>query len=201
MWALAPTKDPGNFRFLKGGISTDPNNDPRFLGRSVTSLQTMLRIIARQDPSCPTVIPDGIYGEQTARAVTVQQKRAGLPQTGITDYATWQAICAAYQKAAVELEPAAPLDIVMKPNQAILEGSDNLHVLLIQAMLHSLHLVYPNLEPCALTGTCDDQTVKAVRSLQCCCGMQPSGVLDKRLWQLLAGLYHQAVGDGERPCS
>ena len=71
------------------------NNDARFLGRSVTSLQTMLRVIALQDSSCPMVIPDGIYGEQTAKAVTVQQKRAGLPQTGITDYATWQAICAA----------------------------------------------------------------------------------------------------------
>ena len=38
----------------------DPNDDVRFLGRSVTSLQTMLRVIALQDKSCPTVIPDGI---------------------------------------------------------------------------------------------------------------------------------------------
>lgn len=179
----------------------DPNNDVRFLGRSVTSLQTMLRVIAAHDGSCPAVVPDGIYGEQTARAVTVQQKRAGLPQTGITDYATWKAICTAYQSAAVEVEPAAPLDIVMNPNQAIVAGSDNLHVLLIQAMLHILHQVYPNVEACALSGVCDEGTVCALRSLQHCCGMQPSGILDKRLWQLLTGLYHQAVGDGERGCA
>ena len=174
------------------------NNDARFLGRSVTSLQTMLRVIALQDSSCPMVIPDGIYGEQTAKAVTVQQKRAGLPQTGITDYATWQEICAAYQTAVVEIEPAAPLDVVMNPNQVILEGSNNLHVLVIQAMLQSLHVVYANVDPCALTGACDEQTVCAIKSLQHCCGMPESGILDKRLWQLLTGLYHQAIGDGAR---
>ncbi|MBR7010772.1 MAG: peptidoglycan-binding protein [Oscillospiraceae bacterium] len=183
---------------MKGGISTDPNDNARYLGRSVTSLQTMLRVISRQDPGCPPVVPDGIYGQQTARAVTVQQKRAGLPQTGITDFATWQAICAAYRSAAVELEPAAPLDLVMGPNQAIVEGSDNLHVLLIQAMLHTLGEIYPNLGGCGLTGVCDGPTVCAVKSLQRCCGMPESGILDKRLWQLLAGLYHQAVGDGDR---
>ena len=176
----------------------DPNNDARFLGRSVTSLQTMLRVIALQDSACPMVIPDGIYGEQTARAVTVQQERAGLPQTGITDFATWQAICAAFQAALVEVEPAAPLDLVMNPNQVILAGSNNLHVLLIQAMLQSLHEVYANVDPCVLTGTCDEQTVCAIKSVQRCCGMPESGILDKRLWQLLAGLYHQAIGDGER---
>ena len=174
------------------------NDDARFLGRSVTSLQTMLRVIALQDESCPMVIPDGIYGEQTAKAVSVQQKRAGLPQTGITDFATWQAICAAYQAAAVEVEPAAPLDVVMNPNQVILSGSNNLHVLLIQAMLQSLHEVYANVEPCALTGDCDEQTVCAIQSVQRCCGMPESGIMDKRLCQLLTGLYHQAIGDGER---
>ena len=176
----------------------DPNDDTRFLGRSVTSLQTMLRVIAMQDDSCPMVIPDGIYGQQTAKAVAVQQKRAGLPQTGITDFATWQAVCAAYREAAVELEPAAPLDLVMGPNQVILEGSDNLHVLLIQAMLHTLKELYSNLEDCSLSGVCDGQTVCAIRCLQRCCGLPESGILDKRLWQLLTGLYRQAVGDGDR---
>lgn len=176
----------------------DPNDDVRFLGRSVTSLQTMLRVIARHDPACPSVVPDGIYGPATARAVTAQQRLAGLPQTGITDFATWQAIVAAYQTARVEVEPAAPLDIVMNPNQVILEGSDNLHILLIQAMLQALHEVYGNLEPCGLSGVCDQGTVRALKSLQRCCGLPESGILDKKLWQLLAGLYHQAVGDGDR---
>ena len=86
----------------------------------------------------------------------------------------------------------------MNCNQAILPGSDNLHVLLVQAMLQTLHEVYPNVEGCSLSGDCDAATVRAIRSLQRCCGMQESGILDKRLWQLLTGLYTQAVGDGDR---
>ena len=98
----------------------------------------------------------------------------------------------------MEVEAAAPLDPGFGPNQVILEGSDNLHVLLIQAMLHILHEIYGNIGPCELTGRCDAQTVRALRGLQHCCGMQESGILDKKLWRSLAELYCQAVGDGDR---
>ena len=65
-------------------------------------------------------------------------------------------------------------------------------------MLQTLHEVYENIDPCALTGACDEQTVCAIKSLQHCGGMPESGILDKRLWQLLTGLYYQATGDGDR---
>ena len=41
-----------------------------YVGRAVTSLQTMLRVIAAQAEGLPTLIPDGIYGPETAAAVT-----------------------------------------------------------------------------------------------------------------------------------
>ncbi len=176
----------------------DLNNESFFLGRPVTSLQTMLRVIAMQDPSLPSVIPDGIYGPQTVKAVTVFQRREGLPCTGTTDEATWRAIRSRYAAAKVEMAPAAPLELVMRPNQVILEGSDNLNVLLIQAMLHNLHQIYANIPDCCLSGVCDGELAAAVKALQRCCGMTESGILNKELWQLLAGLYHQAVGDGDR---
>ena len=176
----------------------DPNNEAFFIGRPVTSLQTMLRVVAMQDQSLPIVIPDGIYGPQTVRAVTALQRREGLPCTGITDEATWNAIRSCYAAAKVEMSPAAPLEIEIPPHQVILEGSDNLHVLLIQAMLHNLHQVYANIPDCSQTGVCDGITVEAVKALQHCCGMTESGILDKRLWQLLTGLYRQAIGSGDR---
>ena len=174
------------------------NSDEFYVGRAVTSLQTMLRTIAALDPTLPTLIPDGIYGPQTVRAVRAFQRREGLPITGTTDEKTWNAIRAEYRKAVIELSPAAPLDLVMHANQVILEGSDNLHVLLIQAMLHNLHEVYANIPDCCLSGICDEETAESVKALQRCCGVAESGILDKCLWQLLAGLYHQAVGDGDR---
>ena len=126
------------------------------------------------------------------------QKTEGLPVTGVTDFATWKAIRNAFAAAEVEMRPAAPLVPEMGPNQVLTEGSDNLHVLLIQAMLHILGEIYGNLEHCGLSGVWDENTVEAVKCLQKTCGMQQTGIFTKALWQQMAGLYQQAVGDGDR---
>lgn len=58
-------------------------------GDKVRQLQLQLNRIARNYPAIPTVTPDGIYGSATAEAVRTFQEIFNLPQTGITDYATW----------------------------------------------------------------------------------------------------------------
>ncbi len=174
------------------------NNKAFYVGRAVTSLQTMLRVLAQTEEGLPDVIPDGIYGHETQAAVTAFQKRHGLHPTGVADYDTWKAICAAYRQARVETAPARSLDIVMNQGQVIQKGSRNLHVGLIQAMLHTLHEIYGNMPDCPVSGTCCPGTVEAVKALQRCCGMEPSGIIDKQVWRMLAGLYSQATGDGDR---
>ena len=67
-----------------------------FLGRPVRSLQTMLRVISRAIPEIPPVIPDGVYGQSTMRAVTALQRYADLPVTGVVDQATWDKIVSMY---------------------------------------------------------------------------------------------------------
>ena len=61
-------------------------------GDKVRQLQTQLNRIARNFPAVPTVTPDGIYGPATAEAVRIFQGIFDLPQTGVTDYATWYEI-------------------------------------------------------------------------------------------------------------
>lgn len=58
-------------------------------GEKVRQLQNQLNRIARNYPALPTVTPDGIYGPATSEAVRVFQGIFNLPQTGVTDYATW----------------------------------------------------------------------------------------------------------------
>ena len=58
-------------------------------GEKVRQLQQQLNRIARNYPAIPTLIPDGIYGPDTAEAVRMFQKIFHLPQTGIVDYPTW----------------------------------------------------------------------------------------------------------------
>ena len=171
-----------------------------YIGRPVESLQTMLRVIAAGDSEIPGPIPDGIYGAETMRAVTAMQRKASLPPTGVTDLCTWNAVRDAYYAAQIETAPAAPLQIALSPRQTIGEGSDNLHVLLIQAMLHTVAGAYASMPDCTLSGVCDEKTVCAVRALQKCCGMEQTGCIDKALWRQLVGLYAQVAGTGDLPC-
>lgn len=65
-------------------------------GDKVRQLQNQLNRIARNYPAIPTVTADGIYGSATAEAVRVFQGVFNLPQTGVTDYATWYEISDIY---------------------------------------------------------------------------------------------------------
>lgn len=65
-------------------------------GDKVRQLQNQLNRIARNYPAIPTVTPDGIYGPATADAVRIFQGIFNLPQSGITDYATWYEISDIY---------------------------------------------------------------------------------------------------------
>ncbi len=65
-------------------------------GDKVRQLQTQLNRIARNYPAIPTITADGIYGPATAEAVRIFQGIFNLPQTGVTDYATWYEISDIY---------------------------------------------------------------------------------------------------------
>ncbi len=65
-------------------------------GDKVRQLQTQLNRIARNYPALPTITADGIYGPLTAESVRTFQRIFNLPQTGVTDYATWYEISDIY---------------------------------------------------------------------------------------------------------
>ena len=77
-----------------------------FVGQPIRSLQTMLRVLSEDDPSHPSVIPDGIYGQETINAVSHFQRRHGIPVTGVTDQNTWEAILAHYEEALIRVDEA-----------------------------------------------------------------------------------------------
>ena len=61
-------------------------------GNKVRQLQEQLNVIAGAYPAVPTVMVDGVYGNDTKNAVRIFQGIFGLGQTGITDYPTWYKI-------------------------------------------------------------------------------------------------------------
>ena len=52
----------------------------------------MLQVLSSYIPEIPPVTIDGVFGPNTRDAVLAAQRRFGLPQTGVVDFDTWEAI-------------------------------------------------------------------------------------------------------------
>lgn len=169
-----------------------------FSGKPIASLQTMLRTVAHTDRTIPTVLADGVYGENTKRAVSEIQRQSGRNVTGVTDFDTWQLIRERYDQARIEAEPAAALYVDIDPQQVFLPGCKDKHVFLIQAMLAALADDYHELSDVRVTGIYDEATEKAIRWLQKACDVQCSGICNKYVWKMLTGLYHLKIGNGKK---
>lgn len=176
-----------------------------FVGQPIRSLQTMLRVLAEDDPTHPAIVPDGIYGPETVRAVSYFQRKHGLPVTGITDLETWEAIVAQYEPALVRIDEAQPLYIILNPGQVIRKGERHPNLFLVQGMLTVLSDVYESISPPSLTGILDEATADALAAFQFLSGLPSTGNLDKHTWKHLALQYPLAANlqtgpeEGYRP--
>ena len=170
-----------------------------FIGQPIRSLQTMLRIIAENDPSHERIIPDGIYGPETVSAVSTFQRLHGLPGTGITDNRTWDTVVEIYEEALIEQQEASPLLVILNPGQVIRKGERHPHLYLVQAMLTVLAETYESIGAPAFTGILDEATADALASFQTISGLPMTGHLDKHTWHHLALQYPLAANMHSSP--
>ena len=160
-----------------------------FIAQPIRSLQTMLRVIAEDDPRLPSVIPDGIYGPSTMIAVTAFQRREGIPITGIVDENTWEQIVGAYEPALVRVGKAEPIEILLEPGQVILIGESNPYIYLVQGMLANLSKDHADILDPGLSGVLDLDTADALRGFQTLTGLPITGTLDRITWKHLVRQY------------
>lgn len=164
-----------------------------FIGQPIRSLQTMLRVIAENDPKHVSIVPDGIYGPETMRAVSAFQRMHGLPVTGVTDQPTWEAIVAVYEPALIEQDEAEALFLILNPGQVIRKGERHPHLYLVQGMLTVLSQVYDSIALPSLNGLLDESTADSLASFQYLSGLPSTGNLDKTTWKHLVTQYPLAA--------
>lgn len=157
-----------------------------FIQQPVRSLQTMLRVLAKDDPTLPTVVPDGIYGPTTMAAVTEFQRREGLPLTGITDQRTWDRIVQRYEPALIRADKAEPIEIIMDPGQVFRLGDEGPYIYLMQTLLIWLSRDHTTINEPEHTGIFDPQTQAALTAFQLLAGLPETGELDKITWKNLS---------------
>lgn len=167
-----------------------------FIGQPIRSLQTMLRVIAEDDPRHPTLVPDGIYGPETMAAVSAFQRIHGLPVTGVTDQSTWEAVLYQYEPALIRSAEAQPLEIILNPGQVIRRGERHPNVYLVQGILAVLSDTYESIPMPGLTGIVDDATADSLAAFQYLVGLPMTGNLDKITWKSLALHYPLAANSG-----
>ena len=157
-----------------------------FVGQPIRSLQTMLRVIAENDPRHETIVPDGIYGPETISAVSAFQRLHGLQVTGITDQPTWEAIVAQYKPALINIDEAQPIEVILNPNQIIRRGERHPVIYLTQGILAVLSEVHQSIAAPGMNGILDTATADSLSSFQQLHSLPMPGELDKQTWKLLA---------------
>lgn len=160
-----------------------------FVNQPIRSLQTMLRILAEDDRTLPTVVPDGIYGQETITAVSAFQRSVGLPVTGITNQETWEAVVEAYEPALVRVDKATPIEIIIDPGKVYRRGETSANIYLLQAMLAFLSRYHTDIGTPGNDGVLDSPTSDALAAFQLLAGLPPTGELDKISWQYLVNQF------------
>ena len=157
-----------------------------FVGQPVRSLQQMLRTIHEYDDRHTDIIPDGVYGQKTIRAVTAFQRLHGLTATGVADQDTWEAVVREYDRALIDVGHAQPVEIILNTNEILRRGEQSPYLSIAQAMLLELALEYGSITQPSRTGVLDEATAQSLASFQALSGLPQTGELDKRTWKHLA---------------
>ena len=156
-----------------------------FVGQPIRSLQTMLRVLAEDDASLPSLVPDGIYGQETTNAILAFQRKYGLPTTGVTDQTTWDRIVPAYEEAYIRVHKAAPIEIIMDPGKVFRLGESSPYIYLLQSLLTQLSNDHPAINRPDHSGVLDESTAKALTAFQLLSDLPQTGELDKITWKQL----------------
>ncbi len=155
----------------------------------ILELQGYLRNISRYDSDIPTVIPDGIFGDETTESIKAFQRKNSLEETGTVDFDTWNKLVAENKKAVFFFsEPiqTAPIKIEDFP---LTEGKETHLNYNLNLMLSHLGRTFENFDILEIHSSFTPQTTAQVKSFQKVISVPLTGDVDKETWNSLSQLY------------
>lgn len=170
-------------------MKNSPNNK-----EAISSVQKYLREISKYDSFIPEIAIDGIWGDETARAVKSFQHKYELPETGTVDLQSFEMLRNKYKEyntlfatpQTLEVFPSYPVNFYCGSN------SCGLIVQIIQYILDALSEYY-NFENITINGKYDSATEAAVTEFQKINGLIPDGRVNRSTWNTLVRQYNQLV--------
>lgn len=167
-------------------------------GGEVLTLQYFLSFIGDFDFSIPTLSQDGIFGEDTERAVRAFQAENNLLQDGIVGKKTWDSIYEVYRGIIDYISVNEPDDVLPFPGVTLKRGMNGPSVLTVQSELDYLSKFFYQIPPLNIDGYFGNKTEEAVGYFQRSFDIMPNGRVDKETWDKLNEVYREIKKGSER---
>lgn len=160
------------------------------VGNNVRELQYYLNFIGQFNNQIQAVAIDGIFGTQTEQSVLDFQRYYGLPETGVVNVVTWNAMQKTYLDM-LESLPAGTFDDVtlLYPGYVLRRGATGEPVTALQTYLNRISDVYTMIPKLVVDGVFGTATESAVRAYQQLFEIPNSGVVGSVTWNSIAATY------------
>ncbi len=163
------------------------------VGKPIYNLQEFLRVIAQVNGTFPTLIPDGIYGEQTERIVLAFQKEHGLNQTGEVDNDTWDKIIEEYSKAVIYVGEPPRTSLFPSSSHVIKIGDSADFHYPIQSIIYAIAQLFDNIDSFEISNKHEGGVVETTKQLQNALERNCGGEIDVKCWRELSRIYENLV--------
>jgi len=157
-------------------------------GRDVLVIQYYLNVVGAFYDVIPRILINGVFDEETDRAVRAYQQAFGLPVDGVVGRQTWQSLYDTYRSI---LDSTTLIDggVPLFPGQVLALGSQGENVTMVQEWLVYLSEVYPSIPAPTVDGIYGTETQQAVVAFQSLFGLNPSGNVGVTTWDALGAVY------------
>ena len=159
-------------------------------GNDVRELQYYLNFIGTFNNQIQPVAIDGIFGTATEQSVLDFQRYYGLPETGVVNVVTWNAMQRTYLNLLDSL-PASTFDDVtlLYPGYVLRVGARGEAVTALQTYLNRIGDTYPVIPKLTIDGVFGTATESAVRAYQQMFDIPSTGVVGSVTWNSITSTY------------
>ena len=159
---------------------------------NIRQIQRALRILHKNGEDIPIVFEDGIFGEETERAILAFQTQNGLVPSGIVDYDTWVLLMeSANEYIRKNAEPFPIFPYVSDEESSVLPEEEGKAIWFLQAMLIAIGEKYSGTDGVELNGKNDEATRNAIKYIHKCEeGESCDGALTRKTWNSVARLFN-----------
>lgn len=161
-------------------------------GGQVVTVQYFLTLLAQFVEFLPSVKIDGVYGRETANAVSAFQRYKGLKETGSVDESTWESLFSSYAGVIDYLTQQDKIgEIATQPYPGVIlrRGDVGQSVGVFKQYLNYIARVFYEAPNVPQNNVFDLRTQNAVKEFQRIFELPQTGTVDETTWNTIADVY------------